>query len=208
MDINIPIQTRVGTQRSSASPNMKVFFTVTGCLLASFASSAGDASTPASTGKPSSEIGGTKPPRLRPPPIYKLPINNLFRQAYNSKRSLPDSHTAPIDRSGLFIRKEIGAGDPDASSSSGALRAPELGQASRTPARFARRLPRQVVPSCYNDVFEFLRIFFDVFSANLASCFVNFCPVKLIYRNVLSKKSLYIWLAGLKWNCHFVHTSI
>ena len=52
--------------------------------------------------------------------------------------------------------KEIGAGDPDAGLSSGALRAPEQGQASRTPARFARRLPPKIIfivvtifSSCY-----------------------------------------------------------
>ena len=48
------------------------------------------------------------------------------------------------DRLGLFIGKEIGAGGPDAGLSSGALRAPELGQASRSPARSARRLARRM----------------------------------------------------------------
>ena len=69
---------------------------------------------------------------------------------------------------------------PDAGLSSGALCALELGQASRTPARFARRLLKRVVFDMYNDLFELLLLFFFVcFSANWGSVFVKFGAVRL-----------------------------
>ena len=52
--------------------------------------------------------------------------------------TLPDSHTTPTkkpNRLGLCIGENFGAGDPDAGSSSVALRAPKLEQASGSPAR-------------------------------------------------------------------------